>query len=90
VGFAASTFGFAAGGARDERDGLDDPRRWPAGTQWLRSRRTLPKGYRGLRTDILRDRVRGKWNVQAVIADAADADTMLAHTALQARLRGLV
>jgi hypothetical protein len=49
----------------------------------------LPHSYGGFKTDILRDRVAGKWNVQAVVALADDPDVMLAHTALQARLRGL-
>jgi hypothetical protein len=61
----------------------------PRGRSGFAPGERLPKGYAGLRTDVLGDRVRGKWNVQAVIADAADADTMLMHTALQARLRGL-
>ena len=49
----------------------------------------LPKAYDRFRTEMLRDRVAGKWNVQAVVADADDYETMLCHTAIQARLRGL-
>jgi hypothetical protein len=44
----------------------------------------LPGAYAGFAAGILRDRVAGKWNVQAVVATADDADAMLAHTALQA------
>jgi hypothetical protein len=51
---------------------------------------SLPKAYNGFETEMLRDRVAGKWNVQAVVADANDHETMLAHTALQARLRKLM
>ena len=50
---------------------------------------TLPTAYDRFRTEMLRDRVAGKWNVQAVVADSDDYDTMLGHTAIQARLRGL-
>jgi hypothetical protein len=49
----------------------------------------LPPAYEDYSTDMLRDRVPGKWNVQAVVADAEDYETMLGHTAIQARLRGL-
>lgn len=49
----------------------------------------LPRSYGELSTDVLRARKAGKWNVQAVVADAEDHDAMLTHTALQARLRGL-
>jgi hypothetical protein len=50
----------------------------------------LPSAYAHYDIEILRDRVAGKWNVQAVVADASDYGTMLAHTALQAKLRGLI
>ncbi|HZT15700.1 MAG TPA: hypothetical protein VFA19_07095 [Gaiellaceae bacterium] len=50
----------------------------------------LPPAYASYKTDVLRSRVAGKWNVQAIVADAADVATMAAHTAIQARLRGLV
>jgi hypothetical protein len=43
----------------------------------------------GLKTEMLRDRVAGKWNVQAVVVDADDYIANLAHTALQAKPRGL-
>lgn len=49
----------------------------------------LPPAYAGYQTDMLRDRVAGKWNVQAVVADADDHAAMAGHTAIQARLRGL-
>lgn len=49
----------------------------------------LPPAYAGYKTDLLRDRVAGKWNVQAVVANADDHATMAGHTAIQARLRGL-
>ena len=51
---------------------------------------SLPSVYAGYDVETLRDRVAGKWNVQAVVADAADHGTMLGHTLLQAKLRGLV
>jgi hypothetical protein len=51
---------------------------------------SLPKAYDGFKTNMLRDRVAGKWNVQAMVAKTDDHETMLAHTALQARLRKLV
>lgn len=49
----------------------------------------LPSAYDGFKVEILRDRYAGKWNVQAVVADADDHETMLNHTMLQAKLRGL-
>jgi hypothetical protein len=51
---------------------------------------SLPAVYHGFKTDILGKRIEGKWNVQAVVAKEDDAQTMLNHTALQARLRGLI
>lgn len=50
---------------------------------------SLPRAYEGFKTEMLRDRRKGKWNVQAVVAGADDHETMLAHTAIQARLREL-
>jgi hypothetical protein len=50
----------------------------------------LPPAYAGFKTGMLRDRVAGKWNVQAGIADSDDHETMLNHTALQAKLRRLI
>jgi hypothetical protein len=50
----------------------------------------LPPAYQGFTVDNLRSRVPGKWNVQAVVAKVDDFETMLNHTALQAKLRGLV
>jgi hypothetical protein len=50
---------------------------------------TLPASYGRFTTDVLRDRVAGKWNVQAVVAKLDDQNAMLAHTALQARLRNI-
>ena len=61
----------------------------PRGRSGFAPGETLPKGYDALETDVLRDRVAGKWNVQAVVARADDFATMLAHTALQAKLRGI-
>lgn len=49
----------------------------------------LPGAYDGFKIDMLRNRVPGKWNVRAVVADADDHVTMLGHTAIQARLRDL-
>jgi hypothetical protein len=47
----------------------------------------LPNAYDGFKVEMLRDRVAGKWNVQSVVTDAGDFETMLNHTALQAKLR---
>ena len=49
----------------------------------------LPKAYSGVETAPLSDRKAGKWNVQGVVAKADDYETMLRHTAIQARLREL-
>lgn len=49
-----------------------------------------PLPYADFKIETLRERKAGKWNVQAVVVDASDFDAMLAHTALQARLRNLV
>jgi hypothetical protein len=49
----------------------------------------LPVAYRDFEIDVLRARIPGKWNVQAVVATSDDCKTMLAHTALEARLRRL-
>lgn len=48
-----------------------------------------PPAYADFRIDSLKERKAGKWNVQAVVAASDDAETMLNHTAIQARLRGL-
>lgn len=50
----------------------------------------VPKAYHGVKTQLLRSRIAGKWNVLAVVARADDPQTMLLHTAIQARLRNLV
>jgi hypothetical protein len=49
-----------------------------------------PEAYAAFKLQPLRERKAGKWNVQAVVVDAEDTQAMLLHTALQARLRGLV
>jgi hypothetical protein len=51
---------------------------------------SLPDAYAGFNVEMLGERIAGKWNVQAVVAEAGDYKTMLNHTLLQARLRGLV
>ena len=48
-----------------------------------------PAVYSDLKIQSLRERRSGKWNVKAVVASSDDAETMLTHTAIQARLRGL-
>lgn len=48
-----------------------------------------PAVYGELKIDSLRERRAGKWNVKAVVAGDDDSETMLTHTAIQARLRGL-
>ena len=50
----------------------------------------LPEAYSSFNVDILRGRIHGKWNRQAVVADKGDYPTMLSHTFLQAKLRGLL
>jgi hypothetical protein len=64
------------GGGANGRGGFD-----PAGQ--------TPAVYGGIKVDSLRERRAGKWNVKAVVAKDDDAETMLTHTAIQARLRGL-
>jgi hypothetical protein len=49
----------------------------------------LPKAYESFKTEPLADRVFGKWDRLGVVAKSDDTTTMLAHTALQARLRGI-
>jgi hypothetical protein len=49
----------------------------------------LPSGRVRTFCRELRDRVAGKWSVQAVVADADDHAKMAGHTAIQARLREL-
>jgi hypothetical protein len=61
----------------------------PRGRSGFAPGEALPHGYSGFKTDVLRDRRTGKWNVQGVVAKENDFATMLGHTALQARLRGL-
>jgi hypothetical protein len=48
-----------------------------------------PPAYADFQIESLKGRKAGKWNVQAVVAASDDAETMLNHTAIQARLRGL-
>ena len=52
----------------------------------------LPPVYSPFKTELLASRIEGKWNVMAVVAgDNADGiNAMLNHTAIQARLRGLI
>jgi len=61
----------------------------PKGRSGFAPHEPLPKAYSGFDTDVLRDRKAGKWNVQAVVAAADDYKSMLGHTTLQAKLRGL-
>lgn len=61
----------------------------PKGKSGFAPGEELPAGYRGFKTGVLRDRKEGKWNVQGVVAKSDDFRTMLGHTALQARLRGI-
>lgn len=51
---------------------------------------SLPDAYQGFEIAMLSDRVAGKWNRQAVVAKKDDFETMLDHTAIQAKLRGLI
>lgn len=62
----------------------------PRGRSGFRAHDPLPEAYHGFKTEILGDRIAGKWNVQAVVVDADDHQTMLRHTFLQSVLRGLV
>jgi hypothetical protein len=52
----------------------------------------LPPVYSPFKTELLASRIKGKWNVMAVVAgdDAEGISAMLNHTAIQARLRGLI
>lgn len=49
----------------------------------------VPAAYAGFKVDSLKNRKEGKWNVLGVVAGTDDLDSMLNHTALQARLRGI-
>jgi hypothetical protein len=60
------------------------------GRAGFKSNETLPGAYQGFRVEMLPDRVAGKWNVRGVVANSDDHKTMLNHTALQAKLRGLI
>jgi len=60
------------------------------GRKTFRPTDVLPAAYGDFKTDILGQRIKGKWNVQAVVAKKEDVQTMLNHTAIQARLRGLI
>jgi hypothetical protein len=62
----------------------------PRGRSGFGPAEPTPPAYAEFRTDVLRDRKAGKWNVLGVVAEEGDFETMLRHTALQARLRGLV
>lgn len=48
-----------------------------------------PPAYAEMKLQSLKQRIHGKWNVLAVVAKPTDIDSILGHTALQARLRGL-
>lgn len=48
-----------------------------------------PPAYAGFQLDTLAARVGGKFNRLAVVASADDEETMLSHTAIQAKLRDL-
>lgn len=61
----------------------------PRGRSGFDASDALPKAYAAFKVEMLGDRVAGKFARAAVVADADDHKTMLAHTALQARLRGL-
>jgi hypothetical protein len=61
----------------------------PRGRSGFAPHEPLPNAYRGFKTDVLRDRKAGKWNVRGVVAKEDDYKTMLGHTALQAKLRGI-
>lgn len=61
----------------------------PRGRSGFRPGDALPTAYQRLRTAVRRERKAGKWNVLAVVAGPDDRDTMLLHTPLQARLRGV-
>lgn len=50
---------------------------------------SLPTAYESFKTEALAERVSGKWNRLGVVAHKDDVMTVLAHTALQARLRRL-
>jgi hypothetical protein len=84
------TYFFPADDFQETRDKISMIRGGgPRGRSGFGPGEALPSGYAGFKTDVLRDRRTGKWNVQGVVAKADDFDTMLGHTALQARLRGL-
>lgn len=49
----------------------------------------IPSVYSEFKTDMLRNRIATKWNRLAIVAYGDDHDTMLTHTAIQAKARGL-
>jgi hypothetical protein len=49
----------------------------------------IPTVYSDFTTDMLRNRIATKWNRLSVVAKADDHETMLTHTAIQAKARGL-
>jgi hypothetical protein len=61
----------------------------PNGRSGFGSREAVPPAYAEFETAILRERKAGKWRVLGVVVAEDDAETMLRHTALQARLRNL-
>jgi hypothetical protein len=48
-----------------------------------------PPIYGGSKIESLKSRKAGKWNVQALVAGHDDLDALLAHLAIQAKIRGL-
>lgn len=84
------TYFFAADDYADSKETISMIRGGgPRGRSGFGPNDPLPPAYAGLTTDTLRNRCAGKWNVLGVVADINDAATMLHHTALQARMRGL-
>jgi hypothetical protein len=49
----------------------------------------IPTAYASFKTEPLAHRVRGKWDRLGVVVKTDDVAAMLAHTAIQARLRGI-
>ena len=71
------------------RERLSPIRGKDGGRRFFAPGEQLPPEYDGMQISTFRDRIRGRWNVQAVAAKEGDIETMLNHTAAQIHLRNL-
>lgn len=71
------------------RERLSPIRGKDGGRRFFAPGEQLPPEYDGMEIGTFRDRIKGRWNVQAVVAKEDDIETMLNHTAAQIHLRHL-